>query len=80
MTSLSTRSPLGRTASFAGSTNCALVDHSALGAHLEVCRHRSGTLFVVRRGAELIHGFLAGRFVTTLALIALIIGGSSLVL
>ena len=69
-----------RTASYANSSDTTAMDLSALGEHLHVCRRCSGSLFGLQRGAELMHGFFAGRFVTTLALIAIVIGLSSLVL
>ena len=80
MTTTSVPSPTWRTASYADSSNATLLDMSALGEHLDVCKRRTGSMFAVQRGAELMHGFFAGRFVTTLVLIALIIGISSLVL
>ena len=72
--------PTWRTASFADSSDATAVDTYALGEHLDVCKQCSGSLFVLQRGVELMHGYFAGRFVTTLALIAIIIGFSSLVL
>ena len=69
-----------RTAAFADSSHATSVDNSALGEHLNACRRCSGSLFAFQRGAELMHGFFAGRFVTTLALIAVVIGLCSLVL
>jgi hypothetical protein len=68
-----------RTASFADISAATSTDTSALGAHLDVCRQQRGSMLVMRRGAELMHGFFAGRFVTTLAVIALTIGVGSLV-
>ena len=80
MTTHSLRSSTWRTASFADSPDATSVDNAALSEHLTVCRRCSGSLFAFHRGAELAHGFFAGRFVTTLALIAVIIGLCSLVL
>lgn len=68
------------TASFADHLEPTSVDTSALGAHLDVCKRCSGSWFKLQRGAELVDGFFAGRFITTLALIAMVIGLSSLVL
>ena len=68
------------TASFADHLQPTSVETSALGAHLDVCKRYSGSWFKLQRGAELVNGFLAGRFITTLALIAVVIGLSSLVL
>ena len=69
-----------RTASFADSSEATSVETSALGEHLNACKQRSGSLFAFQRGAELMHGFFAGRFVTTLALIAFLIGLGSIAL
>lgn len=80
MTIHSLPSSIWRTASFADSSHATSVDNSALGEHLNACRRCSGSLFAFQREAELMHGFFASRFVTTLALIAVIIGLCSLVL
>lgn len=80
MTTLYMPSGAWRTASFADSAEATSVETSALGEHLSVCNQCSGSLFAFQRGAELMHGFLAGRFVTTLALIAVIFGLASIVL
>jgi hypothetical protein len=78
MTTHSMPSTTWRTASFADSTDATLLDAFALGKHLDVCRRSSASLFALQRGVEWTHRFLAGRFVTTLTLIAVIIGLSSL--
>ena len=80
MTTHSLPASTWRTASFADSSDSTSVENFALGEHLNVCRRCSGSLFAFQRGAELMHGFFAGRFVTTLALIAVVIGLCSLVL
>lgn len=80
MTTHSLPTTTWRTASFADSSDAASEENFALGEHLDVCKRHSGSLFAFRRSAELMHGFFAGRFVTTLALIAVIIGLGSLVL
>ena len=69
-----------RTASFADGSDSIAVENFALGKHLGTCKRHSGSSFAFRHGAELIHGFCAGRFVTTLALIAVVIGLSAIVL
>ena len=69
-----------RTASFADGADSTSVENFALSEHLDVCRRGNGSLFAFRRGAELMHGFFSGRFVTTLALIAVTIGLSALAL
>lgn len=52
---------------------------ASLGEHLDGCRAH-GRLFALQCGALAVHGFAAGRFVTTLAVAALLIGISVLVL
>jgi hypothetical protein len=54
------------------------VDRISVGEHLELCRSLSGRLFGLRCAAEKVHGFIAARFVTTLVVLSLIIGGGSL--
>lgn len=68
------------TASFGHATGATLLDQSALRQHLDLCRKSCGRLFALQRGAETMHGFLASRFVTTLAMIAFFIGVGCLVL
>ena len=67
-------SALWRTASFADGSDSVAVENFALGEHLGSCKRHSGSSVAFRHGAELLHGFCAGRFVTTLALIAVVIG------
>ncbi len=71
---------LWRTASFADGSDSIAVENFALGKHLGTCKRHSGSSFAFRHGAELLHGFCAGRFVTTLALIAVVIGFSAIVI
>ncbi len=47
---------------------------SALGAHLHSCRSVNGRWFAVRCGVDAVHQFLAPRLVTTLVVIALLVG------
>lgn len=54
-------------------------EQSALGRHFDVCKKSSGHLFSLRCNAELMHGFFAARFVTTLALIAVAVAISAFV-
>ena len=56
------------TATF-GDTSAALSrELSALGEHLDLCRLMRGRLFAVQCGADMVRGFLAARFVTTVVL------------
>ena len=47
---------------------------SALVEHLQLCRGSSGRLFALRCMWEALGGFVAARFVTTLVLLALLVG------
>jgi len=53
---------------------------SALGAHLHLCRGSAGRLFALRCMADRMTGFATARFVTTLVLLALLLGAASLTL
>ena len=68
--------PRWSTASFGDTDGATVLDQSALQQHLALCTKSRGSLFVLQRGAETMHGFLASRFVTTLAMIALFIGAA----
>lgn len=50
---------------------------SALGAHMQLCHALRGRLFALRCGAESVHGAVSGRFVTTLTVVAAVIGAAS---
>jgi hypothetical protein len=52
---------------------------SALGEHLNVCKGTQGSLHGLQCAAEAMHGFVVTRFVTTLVVVALLIGLSFLV-
>ncbi|MBA3057849.1 MAG: hypothetical protein KJ614_13375 [Gammaproteobacteria bacterium] len=67
------------TASFGDNAETSPVELSALGAHLELCQESHGRLFFLQCAAQTMHGFVVGRFVTTLVVAALLIGVVSLV-
>lgn len=71
--------PHWRTASFAHSAAASTSELSALEQHLNVCKQSCGRLFAIRRHAEIMHGFLASRFVTTLLFMTVLIGLSTFV-
>lgn len=56
------------------------MDLSALGEHLNQCKGSYGRLFALQCAAQSMEGFVAARFVTTLAVVALSIGVGLLVL
>jgi hypothetical protein len=58
------------TASFIDSVDTAPGDLCALGQHLQHCQGSHRHLRALRRGAEAVHGFVAPRFVSTLAVVA----------
>ena len=68
------------TASFGDTAETSPMELSALGAHLELCQKSHGRLFFLQCTAQTMHGFVVGRFVTTVVLGGLLIGFLSLVL
>ncbi|MHB8948130.1 MAG: hypothetical protein ACYC4S_03580 [Rhodoferax sp.] len=68
------------TASFGDAADTSPLELSALGAHLELCQRSHGRLFFLQCAAQTMHGFVVGRFVTTVVVVALLIGVLSLVL
>lgn len=55
-------------------------DLSALGEHLGTCQAQHGRLFSLHCVADAMHGFVAARFVTTLVVLALLVGLMTLIL
>ena len=68
------------TASFGDTADTSPMELSALGEHLDLCKGSRGRLFALQCAAETLNGFVAARFVTTLVMVALLIGVASLVL
>jgi len=64
------------TASWGGSADTSPMELSALGDHLRMCRAPHERLFAVRCGAEFVRRFAAARFVTTLAVLLLVLMGA----
>jgi hypothetical protein len=54
-------------------------DLSALGEHLDSCQATHGHLFSLQCVAQSMHGFVSSRFVTTVVLVALLVGLYSLI-
>lgn len=67
------------TASFGGTADTSPMELSALGDHLGHCRDAHGKLFAFQCLAERAHGFVSARFVTSLVVIILLIGASTLI-
>jgi hypothetical protein len=66
------------TASFGHTAAASPLELSALGDHLHLCQQPHGRLLSLRCAAETAHGFIAARFVTTLLVVAILIGVASL--
>jgi len=65
------------TASFGDAADTLPLELSALGEHLDVCRGARGRMFTLHCFAERMHGFVAPRLVTTLVVVALLLGMAS---
>ena len=72
--------PNWSTASFGSTADTSPVELFALGEHLDLCKGCRGRLFALQCLAEAVTGFVAARVVTTLTMLALVIGAVSLVL
>ncbi|MDP2368099.1 hypothetical protein [Rhodoferax sp.] len=68
------------TSSFGGMPLASASESAALREHLVQCRRSERRLFALQCAAELMRGFVATRFVTTLMLVVMTIGAASLVL
>lgn len=66
------------TASHGSSTDTSPMELSDLGEHLDQCKGSRGHLFALHCAMEAASHFVASRFVTTLLVIALLIGAASL--
>lgn len=72
--------PCWSTASFGDAADTLSTELSALGEHFDLCKGSLGRLFALQCIADTMKGFVAGRFVTTLVMVALLIGVASLAL
>lgn len=70
--------PRWSTSSFGGTADTSPGELSALGRHLDLCRHLDGHRETLQDWAARSHGFLTTRFATTLAVVALLIGAAAL--
>jgi len=68
------------TASLADHADALPAERQALGAHLQRCQGSSGRWFAVRCLTDQMTGFATARFVTTLVVLALLLGAASLTL
>lgn len=78
MNPLSIVTPSWSTASFGDATDTFGGELPALSEHLAHCKALTGRLFTVRCLAEVLHGFVATRLVTTLVVVAALLGVGSL--
>ena len=62
------------TSSFGGTADTSPMELSALGEHLGHCKGVPGRLFALQCAVETMNGFVSARFVTTLVVVALLIG------
>ena len=70
--------PRWTTSSYGDAADTSPMELSALGEHLDLCKGSRGHLFTLQCVAETMNGFVAPRFVTTVVVIALLIGVGSL--
>lgn len=61
--------PTWSTSSYGEPAHTRPLDLHALGQHLHLCQGHSGRIFALRCGADLVHGFVAERFVTSLVVL-----------
>jgi hypothetical protein len=71
--------PRWSTASFGKSVETSPLELSALGEHLHVCRLLRGRLYGLRCAVEALQNFIAGRFVTSVLVLALLVGIGAMV-
>ncbi len=64
--------PRWSTASFGDDAQTSPMELSALGSHLHTCRSATGRLFAARCVADTLHGFVASRMVTTVAVVGVL--------
>lgn len=60
-------------------SDCATPDVLALRAHLRLCRHAGGRASLLKEIARRMNQFVSARFVTSLALAAVVIGAASFI-
>ncbi|SDP46958.1 hypothetical protein SAMN05216303_104382 [Rhodoferax sp. OV413] len=72
--------PSWSTSSFGDATGTSPMELAALSDHLSLCQGANGRLTYLQYAGEILHRFVATRFVTTLALATLVIGAGLLAL
>lgn len=71
--------PSWSTASFDSAADTSPMELSALGQHVRQCSRRGGTWSALVGGAGDLHRSLLARFVTSLALLAVLVGAAAMV-
>lgn len=66
--------PRWSTTSVGDSADTQPVELSALGEHVSLCRGAGSRWAGLLRGAQAVHGVVSARFVTTLAVVVVVIG------
>lgn len=67
--------PRWSTSSYGHSVDTSPMELTALGEHLQQCCSRSPRLHAFQRGVQAVHGWVAPRFVSTLAVVVVVLGG-----
>jgi hypothetical protein len=67
------------TASFAEAADTSPMELSALGDHVDHCNGSRGRMFGLRCAADSLSAFIAPRFVTTVVIVAFVLGVASLI-
>ncbi|MFI4930788.1 MAG: hypothetical protein ACHP83_11150 [Burkholderiales bacterium] len=74
MTQVVNDKPPWSTASFGDAADTSPMELSVLGDHLDSCKRSLGRWFTLQCAAERMNRFVASRFVTTLTVVALLVG------
>ncbi len=72
--------PQWTTSSFGRSTDTTPMELVELGEHLQQCRAGSRRLGNLQGAAQAVHGFVAPRFVSTLAVVVVVLGSGMLLI
>ena len=67
--------PRWSTSSYGHSVDTSPMELTALGEHLQQCCSSRPRLHALQRGAQTVHGWVAPRFVSTLAVLVVVLGG-----
>jgi hypothetical protein len=79
MNTPSNATPFWSTASFGDSTETLPAELSDLGEHMDSCKGAHGRFFALQCVGEVMNRFITARFVTTVVVATLLMGGAALV-